>query len=224
MSPDNGDGELPVEGTRVISGFVTYLSDGFAAVRAAPERGDDAAPTPASNRRYLRGALPGLYQEQDFAMRFVGAFEGAIDPIVALLDNLQAHFDPDLAPLDILDLTTKWLGLKHNEAQAASELRAVVRHAAELGRLRGTRAGLELALGLNFPDLPLRIEDAGTVTWSVEGDLPQPAAPSFVVYCDKPIEREEAASVARVIEAAKPVHVSYRLRIKGPTRPKAAEG
>ena len=43
-------------------------------------------------------------------MRLVAALEAVLDPIVALLDALHAHFDPDLAPLDILELTTGWLG------------------------------------------------------------------------------------------------------------------
>ena len=49
-----------------------------------------------------------------------------------------------------------------------------MRRAAELGRLRGTHAGVELALKLNFPDLPLRIEDGGRVLWSTEAALPDP--------------------------------------------------
>lgn len=218
MSVTDGEGDIPIDGTKNITGFVTYTGNGFAAVRAAPERGDQTAPTPASNRRYMRGQLPAMYADEDFAMRFVSAFEGVLDPVVGLLDNLHAHFDPELAPLDILDLATRWLGLKHNEAQPASQLRALVRRAAELGRLRGTHAGMELALWLNFPDLPLRVEDGGSVKWAMEDDLPKPRAPSFVVYCEKPISSEEAANVARVIEAVKPVHVSFRLRIKGPRK------
>jgi phage tail-like protein len=215
------DGDLagnsgPVEGTREITGFVTYHGEGFAVVRPAPERGEHRHPTPATNRRYLRGCLPDMYQEHNFTMRFVGAFEAVLDPLVAILDTLAAHFDPELAPLDILDLATKWLGLEHNEAQPASQLRQLVLRTAELGRLRGTHAGVELALKLNFPDLPLRIEDGGGTAWSRNDQLPKPGEPSFVVYCDEPISREDATEVARVIESVKPVHVRFRLRIKGP--------
>ena len=218
MSVVDGDNGAPIEGTREITGFITYAGEGFAVVRPAAERGEQAHPTPVSNRRYLRGGLPEIYQEQDFAMRFVGALEGVLDPVVALLDSLPAHFDPALAPLDLLDLATKWLGLEHNEAQPASQLRNLVRHTAELGRLRGTRAGVEMALGLNFPDLALRVEDGGGVVVSTTGDAPKPSPPAFVVYCDTPIAQEQAAEVVRVIEAVKPVHVGFRLRIKGPPR------
>ena len=59
--------------------------------------------------------------------------------------------------------------------------------------------------------------------WSTDGELPKPGLPSFVVYCDTPISREEAAEVARVVESVKPVHVGFRLRIKGPRKEAAAE-
>ena len=44
-------------------------------------------------------------------MRFVGAFEAVLDPLVAVLDTLPAHFDPELAPLDILDLAPSGSGI-----------------------------------------------------------------------------------------------------------------
>lgn len=208
----------PVNGTSIISGFVTYAGEGFALVRAGPERGEHAQPTPAHGRRYLRGGLPAIYQEDDFAMRLVGAFERVLDPIVAILDNLPGHFSPELAPLDILDLCTQWLGIERNESQPSPQVRALVRRAAELGRLRGTRAGVELALSLNFPELPLRVEDKGGVAWSIDGKLPAAAPPSFVVYCDEPISRDVAATISHVIEAVKPAHVAFKLRVRGPRR------
>ena len=209
---------VPINGTSIISGFVTYAGEGFALVRAGPERGEHPDPTPAYSRRYLRSGLPAIYQEDDFGMRLVGAFERVLDPIVALLDNLPAHFSPELAPLDILDLSTQWLGIERNESQASAHVRQLVRRAAELGRLRGTRAGVELALALNFPDLPLRVEDNGGVSWSNETELPEPGPPSFVVYCDEPVTRDVAATISHVIEAVKPAHVSFKLRVRGPRR------
>jgi phage tail-like protein len=224
MSTSDDDPGLAIEGTREITGFVTYSGEGFAMVRPAAETGERSSPTSASNRRCLRGGLPAIYQEEEFGMRMLGALEHVLDPVVALLDSLPAHFDPDLAPIDILDLATAWLGLEHNEAQPSAQLRGLVKRAAELARLRGTHDGVQLALRLNFPELPLRVEDGGGVHWSKAGSLPAPSAPSFVVYCDQPISQDEAATVARVIEAVRPVHVSFRLRVKGPKRGASAGG
>jgi phage tail-like protein len=217
--PDQASPPAPYEefqGTTEITGFVAYTGPGFAAVRSAAQRGADPPPRPATNRRYLRDGLPALYREQPFAMQFVSAFEAGLDPVVALLDGLPAHFSPDLAPLDILELLSAWLGVEPAEDQPTARLRDLVANATELGRLRGTRAGIELALRLGFPELALRVEDGGGVAWGSDGALPAAASPSFVVYCDQPIPREQAANVARIIEALKPAHVGYRLRIKGP--------
>ena len=49
-------------------------------------------------------------------MRFVGALETLLDPIVAMLDALPAHFDPDYAPRDVLDLLSAWLGVELDES------------------------------------------------------------------------------------------------------------
>src|ERR671910_1742235 len=112
--------------------------------------GPKETPQVASSRAYLRNGLPSLYQDGDFGMRFVGALEELLDPIVAVLDALPAHFDPNLAPPDILSLLAAWLGVDLDESQEIRHQREMVRRAADLGRKRGTKAGLELALRLAY--------------------------------------------------------------------------
>jgi phage tail-like protein len=175
------------------------------------------APAVASARAYLRAALPAIYQEEDgdFTRRFVGALETLLDPIVALLDALPAHIDPDLAPGDMLEVLTAWLGIELRESQPTEERREVVRRAVELGRGRGTRRGIELALSLGFPGVPFRVDDPGRVSYSTDAEaLPEAPDPAFVVYCDEPQPLESQADMARLIEEVKPAHVSYRLRVK----------
>ena len=94
-------------------------------------------------------------------MRFIGGLEELLDPIVAVLDALPAHFDPDHAPRDILSLLAAWLGVDLDESQEIRHQREMVRRAADLGRKRGTVAGMELALKLAFPDVPLRDRGPG---------------------------------------------------------------
>jgi hypothetical protein len=82
-------------------------------------------------------------------------------------------------------------------------------------RLRGTKAGLELALELAFPGIPFRVEDKGGVTWSLDPEAEGEGPPaSFVVYCDRPLPENTLAAAARLIDQAKPAHVAHRLRVR----------
>jgi phage tail-like protein len=176
-----------------------------------------SAPAVASARRYLRRGLPAIYQEGDFGMRFVAALETLLDPIVGTLDNLPAHFDSALTDRRTLGLLAAWLGVELDESWPEDRQRELVRMSSELSRRRGTRQGLEEALRIAFPDLPLRVEDDGGVVHAGSAEeLPPAAPPRFVVYCDVPLE--EPAGLARMIEIMKPVHVHYRLRIRSARR------
>lgn len=179
------------------------------------ERGVDGhSPAVASQRQYLSRALPAVYQENDFGVRFVGALEPLLDPVVALLDSLPAHIDPSLAPEDMLALLAHWLGLEVDEAWPIASKRELVRRGDELARRHGTRAGLELTLKIAFPDHPLRVEDSGGVTWPGKQKAADKSGAGFVVYCDAPLDEHELGAVSRLIEQVKPVNVTYKLRVK----------
>ncbi len=195
--------------------FVTFAGGGFGTIQIERAVGADPAPQPVSSRHYLRDHLPAMYSDDDFAMRLVAAFEAVLDPLVATLDNLAEHFDAAYAPRDVLELMSDWLALERDEQRSGEERRRTVRRAPELMRLRGTRAGIELALELAFPGVPFRVQDAGAVTWSLDPDADrEPGAPSFVVYCDTPLPQDRLAAVARLIDQAKPAHVAHRLRVR----------
>jgi phage tail-like protein len=144
----------------------TFAGVGFGTLRLRRVVGEDPPPQPVSARAHLRENLPAVYREGDFGMRFVGALEHVLDPIVALLDNLPAHFDPRHAPPDVVELLGAWMGLERDEARRGEDRRELALGAAELLHRRGTCAGLEQALALAFPGVPLRVEDGGGVTWS----------------------------------------------------------
>jgi phage tail-like protein len=180
------------------------------------------APPSASARAYLRVGVPAIYQEGDFGMRFLAALERLLDPVVTLLDCERALFTPELAPTDLLDLLAAWLGVETDPGWSEDRRRAAIRNAAELSRRRGTRAGIELALRTRFPELPLRIEDGGGVTWSRDPAPAQDARPAtFVVYCDEPVPEDRLQAVIAEIDRVRPVHATYRLRVRQARKPSA---
>jgi phage tail-like protein len=215
--PRRGDGE-PL-GTLSGDGYGTAAAPfltgpGFGTVRFANAVGHRPPPPTASARAYLRSGLPEIYRDEDFGMRLLSALEELLDPVVGMLDALPAHFSADLAPADVLELLTRWLGIELDESQPTAERRQIVRSAAELGRLRGTRRGLELMLSLAFPGVPFRVEEVGRVIWGADAESAANVPPSFVVYCDRSLPEARQAAIARLIEQVKPAHVPYRLRVK----------
>jgi phage tail-like protein len=190
---------------------------------------DVEAPSAASARRYLRDHLPAVYADppgrdpsaEGFSSRFIGSLERVLDPVVATLDCLPSQLHADTASASMLALLAAWLGLEEDERRSLPDRRDEVRFASEIAQSRGTLPGLELGLRIAFPGLPLRVEDGGGVTFSVDhGSDPPSAQREFVVYCDTPIPVERQAAVARAIDRLKPVNARYRLRVKQPPKPK----
>jgi hypothetical protein len=137
-----------------------------------------------------------------------------LDAVVALLDNLAPHFDPRHAPRDVLDLLIHWLGIEHDESHPDRHLRPLVNNAAQLIGRHGVRAGVELELALNFPELPVRLGEGGGVTWSTDPDEPPPPArPWFVVHCDCVPSASAQEALSRFIERSRPALVDARLVI-----------
>jgi phage tail-like protein len=210
-------------GYRTYAGGARRLATASIRLREQPVNGN--SPAVASERGYLRRGLPAIYQENDLGVRFVGALEPLLDPTVALLDSLPAHVDADLAPEDVLSLLARWLGLEVDEAWPVERKRELVRRADELARRHGTKAGLELTLGIAFPEHPLRVEDSGAVSWpGKSGTKKADKAAGFIVYCDAPLDEHELGAVSRLIEQVKPVNVTYKLRVKASRSSSGGQG
>ena len=162
-------------------------------------------PAIASRSALLRRALPEVHADDDLMQRLTQAFEEVLDPLFAALDGLAPTYDPALADWQILDVLAGWLGFEIDERLPLEVRRRFVSRLPQLAGQQGTRSGLELALNLRFPDLPLRVIDPGRVVFSVHGeDLPPSSPGPVVVYCDVPVEQAVAAELARVIESFRP--------------------
>ena len=166
----------------------------------------------------LGAALPGLYQDDGFAQRFVSALDEVLAPIFCTLDNLEAYFDPHLAPADFVAWLAEWVGLALDENWPLERQRALVAEAGELYRWRGTKRGLAAHVALYTGTEP-EIVDTGGCEWSAtpHAKLPGLPAPQVTIRVRVP----DAASVDRnridaIVAAAKPAHVLHEIEVLQP--------
>ena len=179
-----------------------------------------AARAGAARRLAPRGCcaagMPSLYHDDDFTMRFLGAVETVLDPLLAMLDALPAHFDVRLAPDDVLDLLAAWLGPRARR-DAAGGAPAADRPPGLRARAPAGNPGRASSWRCTSRSRACRSRSrtAGRAAGALrEEDLPPPGPCELVVRCRVPMPTETAAAVARTIEEVKPAHVPYKLRVR----------
>jgi phage tail-like protein len=165
----------------------------------------------------LATLLPGLFQDDDFAMRFTSALDGVLAPVLGVLDSVDAYVDPRLAPLDFVTWLAQWVGTELDASWPEERQRALVASAADLYAWRGTNRGLSALIEITTGILP-EIEETGGVTWTGSappaGRLPGSAGAAIVVRVRTPRGvTVDPARLDRMVAAAKPAHVSHRVEV-----------
>jgi phage tail-like protein len=169
-----------------------------------------------ANPHPLGATLPSVYQEEDeFTMRLTEAFDDALAPVVATLDNLSAYFDPRLAPEDFLSWLAGWVAVELDETWDMARRRQAVLKAVDLLRRRGTAVGLADEVGI-VVDGEVEIVENGGSGWSIDPGSPMvgSATPSLVVrirIADP--GRVDVERIEGIVRAAKPAHVPHRIEI-----------
>jgi phage tail-like protein len=160
--------------------------------------------------------LPGLYQEDGFALRFTAALDRVLAPLYCTLDNLDAYFDPDLAPEDFLEWLSGWVGVAMDDTWPLDRRRAFVRRAGDLYRQRGTLQGLRELLALHASS-QIEVSDSGGSTWSAVpgGQLPGSSDQRLNVRirAADPLS-SEVVRLRQLINDAKPANVFVALEIR----------
>ena len=172
---------------------------------------DLATPSP------LERALPGLLQQDDFACRFVGAFDSVLAPVFGTLDNFPAYVDPGTAPSDFVEWLAGWLGLVLDGTWSDERRRQAVREVVELYRWRGTARGLKAHVAL-YLGLEPEIEEGGGVVWSPApgAALPGEATDRVLVRVRVPEPGAiDASRLDAIVRAVKPAHLGHEIDIVG---------
>ncbi|MEV8374607.1 phage tail protein I [Kribbella sp. NPDC056861] len=161
----------------------------------------------------LGSLLPGVFQEDEFLIRFTAAIDELIAPAIATLDCLAAYVDPALAPPDYLGWLAGWVGTELDETWSVEQQRAAIAQAVELHRGRGTIGGLSRQLELATGG-EVEVTDTGGVRWSLEpvdDHTGHPPARLTVVIRGTDVS---AAAVDDLVNAAKPAHVPHEVRVE----------
>ncbi|MBA3891071.1 MAG: hypothetical protein H0X64_11130, partial [Gemmatimonadaceae bacterium] len=105
---------------------------------------------------YLERYLPDVYREDpesaSFLDRFLANLEGINTGVEDRIAAAQALFDPRTAPADTLDWLLGWFDFLADPTWSEERRRVFLRHATEFFALRGTVAGIRLALRLALDD------------------------------------------------------------------------
>jgi phage tail-like protein len=182
------------------------------------------APPTASARGSMVRSLPAVYHDAPpdgpapLVERWVGALEQVLDPVVALLDNLPAHLDPELAPDALVEAMCAWIGMPELETVPVAAKRRLLAHSAEIADTRGTRRGVELVLGLAFPDETFTVEHSGVVSTGADPRATVPAAAASVTVASaRPLEPDARQALLELLEDQRPATASLTLTTGGPS-------
>jgi len=161
--------------------------------------------------------LPALYQDDGFALRFAGALDEVLAPLLLTLDCASAYFDPWLAPSDVLDWLAGWVGTEVDETWSLAKRREVVARSADLYRRQGTVSGLADRVELVFGVRP-EIEESGGVAASATPGAPLPGRSEPGLLVRLRVDDPTTVDVRRLdvlIGAVKPAHLPHRVEVVG---------
>jgi phage tail-like protein len=159
--------------------------------------------------------LPGLYQDDDFIQRFTSAFDEALAPAVAALDNMAAYIDPAVAPADFVEWLSSWVGVSLDENWPLERRRDLVARAAGLYRRRGTAGALAEQVALYAGGVPEVVETGG-VAWSAEPGGPLPGAAEARLTVRVAVPDPSAVDLRRleaIVAEAKPAHIPATVEV-----------
>lgn len=105
---------------------------------------------------YPEHYLPAIYREEpvsaSFLDRALANFEGFYTDLEGKIEHIAELFDARTAPADALDWLACWFGVALDPLWTEERRRFFIRHADQLFRLRGTLAGVQIALQLYLSD------------------------------------------------------------------------
>jgi len=183
--------------------------------------------------------LPGIYRDNKFMWQFLhiddaeqnlkiidigqylNIFEDIMRPLENTIDNLSLYFDPMMTPESFIPWLASWLDLIPDPSWTVKKRRELIKSAAMIHRLRGTKRGLSEYLRIYtgvVPEISEAVQgmklDSDT-RLGINTVLGSPgSANSFTVTLE--IDGNNAVdieTVKAIIDSQKPAHTVYTLQI-----------
>ena len=172
--------------------------------------GLDGLPTGAP----LIDGMPALFRDDEMLMGMLDGFDDVLAPIHAVVRDMDAYFDPALAPTDFLEWLATWLGVELNARWPLQRRRELLRRAVEVHRMRGTVWGVANAVEL-YTGIEPEIVENGQATGSAApgGDLPGQRQLGLSVTVTSDDSNLDPDVIDRIVAATKPAHVPHQVRV-----------
>ena len=183
------------------------------------------------SRIRLLDYLPAIYREDanekdpSFTQRFLSVFEETFNGLERLMEESSLAMNTNFAPPEFLPWLAECAGLTLEASFPESKKRRLLNEAAQLFRMRGTRRGLSRYLEI-YTGVKPQIFDrshkgfrlGAGMTFGQSPRLGNLAAHTFLVVLTVPRTTSiDIGVLRRIIEAQKPEHTAYDLRVTGTT-------
>jgi phage tail-like protein len=166
--------------------------------------------------------LPAIYRQEPFINRLLLIFESILVPLERVVGLLPFYTEPEMTPEAFLPWLAHWVALTLDSTWPVDRQRALIAHAAEIYRWRGTRRGLKLHLWAYTGTVPLIQEYHGGFVIGRENGLSWttrlvtgPTQP-FLFVVTVPVPNPEGIDpqvMHAIITEDKPAHTTYDLRV-----------
>jgi len=163
----------------------------------------------------LGPAMPAVFQEDEFAQRFVSGFDEVLAPIFSAMDNQDAYLDPYLAPEDFLEWLSTWVGIELDETWPLERRRELVAKAVELYRWRGTAKEVTEAVAIYAVETP-EIVESGGIAWSTSPGTKFPGSPNPEITVRLRVKDPDAIDIKRlerIVRVTTPAHIEAKVEV-----------
>jgi len=171
--------------------------------------------------RYLE-YLPGIYRDDKFMGQYLNIFEDIMEPLENTIKDLYLYFDPLLTPESFVPWFASWFDLTADPTWTTRKLRKLIKSAAMLYRLRGTKKGLLEYLKIYTDSVPEITEYIQGMALNSETKLgvntrlgSAGTGNHFTVTIELDVNSAvDVNTIKSIIESQKPAHTVYTLNIK----------